>query len=135
MDAWRLAEAVNLRPEAFGGMAFHREQGITVEMDQEAYRFLCTYLEPHPLPAPGHAAAHLVAQLVCLGFLRSAEGKTLASDRVEVHSVRAWNPAPPLGNGYTLSSPEVVHVAITARCTRSCSGCYVPRVKHEQELA
>jgi radical SAM protein with 4Fe4S-binding SPASM domain len=103
-------------------------------MDEEAYRFLCTYLEPHPLPAPGHAAAHLVPQLVCLGFLRSAEGNTLSPDGVEVHSVRAWNPASPSGNGYTLSSPEVVHVAITARCTRSCSGCYVPRVEDEQEL-
>jgi len=134
MDAWRLTEAVNLRPEAFGGMAFHREQGITVEMDEEAYRFLCTYLEPHPLPAPDHAAAHLVPQLVRLGFLRSAEGNTLSRDGVEVRSVRAWNPAPPSGNGYTLSAPEVVHVAITARCTRSCPGCYVSHVEDGPEL-
>ncbi len=68
-DLWRLAETVNLRPEAFGGMAFHCERGITVEVDDEAYRFLCAYLEPHPLPAPGDSAAHLVPQLVRMGFL------------------------------------------------------------------
>jgi radical SAM protein with 4Fe4S-binding SPASM domain len=134
MDAWRLAEAVNLRPEVFGGMAFHREQGITVEMDEEAYRFLCTYLEPHPLPAPGHAAARLVPQLVRLGFLRSVERNASSRDGVEVRSVRAWKPALLSGNGYTLSAPEVVHVAITARCNRSCPGCYVPCVEEEQEL-
>jgi hypothetical protein len=36
MNAWQLAEAVTLRPEAFGGMAFHRERGITLEVDAEA---------------------------------------------------------------------------------------------------
>jgi len=44
-DVWQLVEAVNLRPEAFGGMAFHRERGITLEVDAEAYRFLCTCLK------------------------------------------------------------------------------------------
>ena len=53
---WQLAEAVNLRPEAFGGMAFHREHGITLEVDVEAYRFLCSYLAPQPLPQPEHPA-------------------------------------------------------------------------------
>ena len=68
-DAWQLAGAVNLRPEAFGGMAFHCERGITLELDAEAYRFLCSYLEPHPLPPPDHPAARLVPQLVRLDFL------------------------------------------------------------------
>jgi pyrroloquinoline quinone biosynthesis protein E len=134
MEAWRLDKAVNLRPEGFGGMAFHREQGITVEMDEEAYRLLCAYLEPHPLPAPDHAAAHLVPQLVRLGFLRSEEGNASSRDGAEVRSPRAWNPALPSGNGHTLSAPEVVHVAITARCSRSCPGCYASRVEDGPEL-
>ena len=134
MDAWQLSEAVNLRPEAFGGMAFHREQGVTVEMDEEAYRFLCAYLEPHPLPAPGHAAAHLVPQLVRLGFLCSAEGNASSLDRAGACSIPARDLSLPSDDGYTLSAPEVVHVAITARCTRSCPGCYVSRVEDGPEL-
>jgi len=69
MDSWQLAEAVNLRPEIFGGMAFHREHGVTLELDTEAYRFLCSYLTPRPLPSPDNSAACLTPQLVRLGFL------------------------------------------------------------------
>jgi hypothetical protein len=72
-DVWQLAEAVSLRPEAFGGMAFHRERGVTLEVDAEAYRFLCTCLVPRPLPSPDHPAGRLVPQLVRLGFLYPAE--------------------------------------------------------------
>ncbi|MDY6878580.1 MAG: radical SAM protein [Chloroflexota bacterium] len=33
---------------------------------------------------------------------------------------------PWLGDGLTLSAPETVHLAITARCNLACPGCYVP---------
>jgi hypothetical protein len=33
MDVWQLVEAVSLRPEAFAGMAFHHERGVTLEVD------------------------------------------------------------------------------------------------------
>ena len=133
-DLWRLAEAVNLRPEVFGGMAFHRERGITVEVDEEAYRFLCAYLEPRPLPVPGDAAVHLVPQLVRLGFLCPAEGNASSREGVEAHSIPSRDLMLLSGSGRTLSAPEVVHVAITARCNRSCPGCYVPCTGSGQEL-
>jgi len=134
MDAWRLDKAVNLRPEGFGGMAFHREQGITLELDEEAYCFLCSCLDPGPLPAPGHPAACLVPQLVRLGFLCPAGGEATTRDVAGFSSVLTQDLAQSSADGFTLSAPEVVHVAITACCTRSCPGCYVSRSGGGQEL-
>jgi len=118
-DVWQLAEAVTVRPEAFGGMAFHRERGITLEVDAEAYRFLCTYLEPRPLPPPDHPAARMVPQLVRLGFVCPAE--------TGLERVRSVPDAPWWGDGFTLSAPETVYLALTTRCNLACPGCYVPR--------
>ncbi|MCP4536724.1 MAG: radical SAM protein [Chloroflexi bacterium] len=118
MEVWQLAEAVTLRPEAFGGMAFHRERGITLEVDTEAYRFLCAYLQPRPLPSPNHPAARLVPQLTHLSFICPAntnwDQPTLVPD------------TPWLGDDLALSAPETIHLAITTRCNLSCPGCYVP---------
>ncbi len=69
-QVWQLADTVVLRPEAFGGMAFHRDRGIILEVDWEAYDFLYTRLMPGPLPSTSHPAAHLVPQLVHLGYLQ-----------------------------------------------------------------
>jgi radical SAM protein with 4Fe4S-binding SPASM domain len=125
-QTWQLAEAVALRPEAFGGMAFHRDRGITLELDGDAYGFLCSCLTPGPLPSANHPAAHLVSQLVRLGFLQSTT-RTAAP-------VRAPPRVPWTGSGITLSAPETVHLAITTRCNCSCPGCYIPRREGESEL-
>jgi len=144
MGTWQLAEAVALRPEAFGGLAFQRERGITLEVDAEAYRFLCTCLEPCPLPPPGHPTARLVPQLARLGFLAPAEDARKAGDGRKAEDgckaedgreqVQPVPHAPWLGDGVTLSAPETVHLAITARCNLSCPGCYVPRFDAAPEL-
>jgi radical SAM protein with 4Fe4S-binding SPASM domain len=121
-----LVEAVTLRPEAFGGMAFHRQRGITLEVDQEAYDFLCTCRAPGPLPSAGHPASHLVPQLVRLGFLQPTTAVAQPAGSAPQ--------APWAGDGSTLSAPETVHVAITTRCNFSCPGCYVPRREGKSEL-
>jgi len=126
MDARRLSEAVSLRAEAFSGMAFHRERGVTLEVDAEAYRFLCTCLQPCLLPLPGDSAARLVSQLARLGFL--------VQEEADLEQAQAALGAPWLGDGFTLSAPETVHLAITARCNLSCPGCYVPRFDVGGEL-
>jgi radical SAM protein with 4Fe4S-binding SPASM domain len=132
-DVWQLAEAVNLRPEAFGGMAFHRQRGVTLEVDAEAYQFLCTCLAPHPLPPPDHPAARLVPQLVRLGFLCPAE---VSVKQARLAPIGQGQALPlPSGNGFTLSAPETVHLAITARCNFHCPGCYVPRQPVGAELS
>jgi len=131
-DVWQLAEAVSLRPEAFGGMAFHRERGVTLEVDTEAYQFLCTCLAPRPLPSPDHLAAHLVPQLVRLGFLCPAE---IGAGQEQSAPTGQGQALPlPAGDGFTLSAPETVHLAITARCNLACPGCYVPRSSAGPEL-
>jgi radical SAM protein with 4Fe4S-binding SPASM domain len=125
-QVWQLAEAVVLRPEAFGGVAFHRDQGITLEVDREAYDFLCTRLTPGPLLSAEHRAAHLVPQLVHLGFLQpTIRRATPARSAPQV----LW-----VGDGTTLSAPETVHLAITARCNLRCPGCYVPHRANDPEL-
>jgi radical SAM protein with 4Fe4S-binding SPASM domain len=126
-DLWQLAQPVTLRTEAFGGMAFHRERGITLEVDAEAYRLLCTYVSPHPLPPPSHPGARLVPQLARQRFLRPAEDSL---EQVQPIPDTRW-----LGDGFTLSAPETVHLAITARCNHSCPGCYVPPPTGGPELA
>lgn len=125
-DIWQLSEAVSLRPEAFGGMAFHRENGVTLEVDAEAYRWLGIYRAPRPLPPSDHPAARLVPQLVHLGFLCSAEA---CSEWAQPAPDTAW-----LGDGFTLSAPETVHLAITTRCNLSCTGCYALRPGSGPEL-
>ena len=140
-DVWRLAEGVSLRPEAFGGMAFHRERGVTLEVDAEAYHFLCTCLVPRPLPLPDHPAASLVPQLVRLGFLETFE-KPRSEARpgpMDAPGDGRWSGfsihSLPSGDGFTLSAPETVHLAITARCNFACPGCYVPRQPVSAELS
>lgn len=125
-QTWQLAEVVVLRPEAFGGMAFHRKRGITLEIDQDAYDFLCTCLTPGPLPSANHPASHLVPQLVRLGFLQPTSRMVAPAGMPPQAS---W-----VGDGTTLSAPETVHVAITTRCNLSCPGCYVPRREGNSEL-
>ena len=133
MVAWRLQEAVNLRPEAFGGMAFQRERGITLELDEGAYRFLRSCLEPRSLPQPGQPAARLAMQLASWGFLCLEENAS-PRDVAEPAPVPTGDLALRSDDACTLWAPEVVHVAITACCNRSCPGCYVPRSGFGREL-
>jgi MoaA/NifB/PqqE/SkfB family radical SAM enzyme len=125
-DAWQLAEEVSLRPEVFGGMVFHRERGVTLEVDAEAYRFLCACREPRALPPPDHPAARLVPQLARLGLLAPAKA---GRGQAQVAQDTPWP-----GDGFTLSAPETVHLAITSRCNLSCPGCYVPHCDAGPEL-
>jgi len=123
---WQLAKEVVLRPEAFGGMIFHRERGIPLEVDREAYDFLCTRLTPGPLPSANRPGAHLVPQLVRLGFLQPASRMAILAS---VPPQPSW-----AGDGTTLSAPETVHLAVTTHCIFSCPGCYVPHQEGSPEL-
>jgi radical SAM protein with 4Fe4S-binding SPASM domain len=125
-QVWQLSEAVRLRPEAFGGMAFHRRRGITLEVDTDAYHFLISFFEPRTLPPPDRHGARLVPQLVGLGFLTPAQ---VGQEPEQPPSDIPW-----CGDGFTLSAPETVHLAITARCNLSCPGCYVPRIDIGSQL-
>ncbi|MBU1877692.1 MAG: radical SAM protein, partial [Chloroflexi bacterium] len=103
--------------------------GITLEVDAEAYEFLCACRSPGPLPPANHPAAHLVPQLIHLGFLVPAPSETTGA-LTPPPQATSW-----LGDGYTLSAPETIHLAITARCNYACPGCYVPHPGAEPELS
>jgi radical SAM protein with 4Fe4S-binding SPASM domain len=134
MDAWQLTEAVSLRPEVFGGIAFHRQHGFTLEVDAEAYRFLRTCVNPCPLPPPDHPAARVVPQLAHLGFLTPVDPDEPGRAEVGREKALAVANIPWPGDGVTLSAPETVHLAITARCNLACPGCYVPHFVTGPEL-
>jgi radical SAM protein with 4Fe4S-binding SPASM domain len=125
-QVWQLADAAVLRPEAFGGMVFHRDRGIILEVDREVYDFLCTRLAPGPLPAANRPGAHLVPQLVRIGFLQPTTRMAAPARRIPY--------VPWLGDGATLSAPETIHLTITTRCNRSCPGCYVLHQEGSPEL-
>jgi mycofactocin biosynthetic radical S-adenosylmethionine protein MftC len=117
MRQYQLTEAVVLRPERFGGMAFHSQRGITLELDTEAYELISRFRRPRPLPESQSDAYILARQLHHLGFLRS-----VSSENVHLSGVLE---APTKGHaGEILSAPEIVHLALTARCDLTCPGCY-----------
>lgn len=123
---WQLAAHVILRAESFGGMAFHRRSGVMLEVDDDAYRFLCACRQPTRLPLSGHAAVHLIPQLVRLEFLCPVEEIDCPHGANEPFSDDPSPTSSSSGPAF-LSAPEVVHLAITARCNQHCAGCYVPR--------
>lgn len=125
-DTWQLAPAVILRPESFGGMVFQREIGLTLELDHEAYQFLCSFVDPRPLPPPEHPAAYLAPQLIRWQVLSPAKADAEQRQRTSAFS---WT-----GSGLTLSVPETVHLALTGRCNLFCPGCYALPVGSEPEL-
>jgi len=120
-------------------MAFHRQRGITLEVDAEAYRFLSAFREPYPLPPAGHSAARLIPQLTSMGFLRPVVAASPSIGRNGDTMVALPRQAQgwfiESADGYTLSAPETVHLAITARCNQTCPGCYVPCTSSRTELS
>lgn len=130
VDVWQLTADVVMRPEAFGGMVFHRASGLTVELDTEAYAYLRSYRVPRPLPPVDHPAAMLVPQWLHWGLLCPT---TTQSPSTEEKSDAPTGKPTSLPN--TLRAPEVVHVAITARCNLTCVECYVPQSRMGPELS
>jgi radical SAM protein with 4Fe4S-binding SPASM domain len=117
VQRYQLTEATVLRPEAFGGIAFQTRRGITVELDTEAYRLLCSFHTPRMFPefqSDGHA---LASELRRLGFLQpvSAEATSTPLPSADLPPDTTLSP---------LAAPEIVHVALTARCDLICPGCY-----------
>ncbi len=128
---------VALRPEPFGGLAFHRERGITLELDHEAYALLSALREPREprrLALADARAGSVLAELLRLGFLVPADGRPAPpGHEAGLDSPPALPGAATLPAG-TLSAPEVVHLTITSRCNLACLGCYTPRHVGAPEL-
>lgn len=132
-NIWQLAADVVMRPEAFGGMVFHRASGLTIELDAEAYAYLQSYRAPRALPPPDHPAAVLAPQWLRWGLLCPASPQS-PSPEEEENKTSAPPDKPASLPAATLRAPEVVHTAITARCNLACAECYVPQSQMGAEL-
>jgi len=114
---------VIIRREHFGGIAFHRGTGATIELDREA----CLLLER----ADGRsirATSDSICQEGCIQDIYAVvdilltEGFLAKGAKNSVIRATGWPE-----KGY-LSAPETVHLAITHRCNESCPWCYVDPV-------
>lgn len=134
-----------LRPESFGGIAFHPGDGTTLELDETAFRLLeladgrttlsevISRIEAEFDTVIASNDVHeLVERLIEHRFLSVGE----THDQFPLPSVnvpfvpRSLPHAPcPLPPTY-LSAPTTVHLSLTEACNLDCPACYV--VKSEE---
>ena len=135
---WRKNPSVSYRREPFGGILFHRERGITLELDREAYRLfeLCdgSVADIQVKEKLGEefgrefrirALERVRAQLGTLGMIAASSEPTLGEEPVP------WLAWPDQTH---LTAPETVHWAITYRCDLNCRYCYVKRDRVRDEM-
>ncbi|MFQ6135888.1 MAG: hypothetical protein ACE5PM_01755, partial [Candidatus Hydrothermarchaeales archaeon] len=125
------SENVIIRKEYFGGIGFHRDNGITMEFDDEAYVLLSLLSKPLSLPQ--------IKDILEQHFNRVFSSKEIKGQIEKfighsfIHSlknrkiVHPWSVIQTNENetceGF-LSAPEVVHLSITSRCNLNCPFCY-----------
>ena len=119
---------VIIRREYFGGIAFHRGTGATIELDREA----CLFLER----ADG-SSIRAIANGICEEGYVSIQDIYAVADtllREGFLTKDAKNTAIKAiswpEKDY-LSAPETVHLAVTHRCNEGCPWCYVDPVAGE----
>ena len=119
---------VLIRREEFGGMAFHRKRGLTIELDGEAFRLLNLFQKPRSSSelVRSPEEERLVRDFLCLGLIRPS---SLPPVPLEEETPKYL----PSEYGGWLSAPEVVHIGLTSRCDLSCPYCY--REEVDQELS
>ena len=119
---------VTIRREHFGGIAFHRRTGATIELDREA----CLFLER----ADG-SSIRAIANGICEEGYVSIQDIYAVADTLlrEGFLTKDAKNAAIKATGWpekgSLSAPETVHLAITHRCNESCPWCYVDPVAEE----
>lgn len=143
-----LAPHVKLRREAFGGLVFRPDSGVTLELDAEAFAALsalaagpgCGAGELAERLSPGSGATgalgglvHLLQRLADLGVVVPYRGHCAETAAVASGAALSCSSEPALAArdetspGPRLSAPETVHWAVTYRCAATCPDCYVRR--------
>ncbi|MFQ5892503.1 MAG: radical SAM/SPASM domain-containing protein [Candidatus Methanofastidiosia archaeon] len=125
------SENVVIRKEYFGGIGFQRDNGITIEFDDETYVLLLLLSKPLSLlqikgilEQRFNRAFSLkeikdqIEKFMVHGYIRSLENRKI----VQPWSVIQTNKNETC-DGF-LSAPEVVHLSITSRCNLDCPFCY-----------
>jgi len=135
---WRKNPSISYRREPFGGILFHRERGITLELDREAYRLFeqCDGSvsdiqvkeklgEEFGREFRPRVLERVRAQLATLGMIAPSSEPTLGEEHVPL---LAWP------DQTHLTAPETVHWAITYRCDLNCPYCYVKKDWVQDEM-
>jgi len=128
---------VVIRREYFGGVAFHKSTGTTVELDREA----CLLLEKTDGMTNVRALASNISARLSVDVSIYEIYNVVSTLRSHGFLVRnGFSPSVdatqwPEKTNY-LSAPETVHLAVTHRCNYWCPSCYLDGiVEHEMTTA
>lgn len=123
------------RQENFGGIVFDRKNGLTVELDREAFFFLLnydrasSYGEMCGLLEEEFGRKFRVGEVYRLSkklFRLGIMPTSLSSQSKEL-------PESDWPETEHLTAPETVHLSITYRCNLECSWCYVGRERRSAD--
>lgn len=127
---WQRVSALRLRREAWGGIAFHRDQGDLLELDQEGFTVLTALSQPHSLVdlrTMLHGRGYPVRLPELAAFLRELDVRRLIRPvDVQAESLPPdpWTDLPDAEVAHQLRAPLVAHWAVTYRCNLQCRFCY-----------
>jgi radical SAM protein with 4Fe4S-binding SPASM domain len=123
---------VSLRREHFGGMAFHRANGTTVEFDREGEYLLEMLCVSKTVANLKSELSHefnkrftdeelygFLDELRVMGFVKTTDAVEKCTPNNINHD--AWH----IHCNNHLAVPETVHLSITNRCNLNCPCCYV----------
>lgn len=124
-------ENVVIRKEYFGGVGFHRGDGITMEFDEEAYVLLSLLSQPLSLLQIKNILEQRfkrvflpreikdqIEKFMGHGFIRLQENRKI------IHPGSVIQTKENETYDEFLSAPEVVHFSITSKCNMDCPFCY-----------
>ncbi|MCI0335630.1 MAG: hypothetical protein L0228_20670 [Planctomycetes bacterium] len=138
--------AVALRQERWGGLAFHRDLGDLMELDEQGFEVLASLARATDLRelrfAIGRAEcpprlpelAHFVGDLVQRGFVQRiawAESRPAYRSFGQLTKVQCTEQQF-RGDSRDLSAPLVAHWAVTYRCNLACPFCYSESGPHRE---
>lgn len=127
-------EYVVLRKEVFGGIAFHKKTGTTIELDTEGQYLLGTLSQPKRIEDMTAEMVKIfqrtyseceieqfIRDLTERGFInKNVKKEGYPKDFVPIIHKRDCEAADLFG----LSAPETVHLTLTKKCNLQCHLCY-----------
>jgi len=140
-------EHVILRREYFGGMAFHKKLGTTIELDREAQYLLEILGKPHEIRNLSYKMSKTFHKEVSIGeievMIKNLENIGFVTKNVkgvvpEDHSIPEFDREEvDINKISSLKAPETVHLTITKKCNLNCPLCYeinnnVPEMKKDE---
>jgi len=127
---------VVIRGELFGGMAFNRKTGTTLELDHEA-QYLLNILErpteidnlysiisnEYQRDVSKTELSTFIGNLIDLGFVKEV-GKNKGQNNKFVPRLNRKEQMPGMKIPNFLIAPESVHLTVTKKCNLNCPLCY-----------